>query len=146
MSVEKRLRSATFELTSEPLDLETVAAAVRRDADGAIVTFLGVVRDHARGRSVTHLHYEAYAAMAEHQMERIFEQLASRDSSLGVRVVHRTGTIAIGEASIAIAVASAHRVEAFDACRFLIDRIKETVPIWKKEFYEGGEVWVSERS
>ncbi len=135
-----------FCFTQEAIVLEPLIDEVQQDKDGAVVSFLGVVRDHARGRRVERLHYEAFEAMAEHQMAKIFDEARARWQGLVARVVHRTGVVEIGQPSIAIVTASPHRAEAFDFCRFLIDRIKQTVPIWKKEFYADGEVWVGDRS
>lgn len=132
--------------TAEPLHLEALVDELRSDADGAVVSFLGVVRDHARGRQVLHLDYEAWPAMAVRQMDKIFAAARERFGLERALVVHRTGHLAIGEASIAIVVATPHRAEGFEACRFLIDRLKETVPIWKKETYAGGATWIHDRS
>ncbi len=129
-------------LQSEPIDSAALVASVRGDGDGAVTFFLGTVRDSNRGRRVIHLEYEAYEAMAVRQMERIEELASEKFAVNGIAVVHRTGRLAIGEASVAIAVSAPHRGAAFDACRFIIDRIKQEVPIWKKECFEGGEVWI----
>ncbi len=129
-------------LQTAPIDSTALVASIRGDADGAVTLFLGTVRDSNRGRRVLHLEYEAYEEMAVRQMERIVELASNKFAVDGVSVVHRTGRLTIGEASVAIAVAAPHRGAAFDACRFVIDRVKEEVPIWKKECFEGGEVWI----
>ena len=137
-----------FELrfTTERIALEPLLEEVRGDECGALACFLGVVRDHARGRRVLHLDYEAYPPMAEVQMRLLFEEARARFGLERALVVHRTGRLAIGEASVAIVVATPHRAAAFDACRHLIDRLKETVPIWKKETYADGSAWIGDRS
>jgi molybdopterin synthase catalytic subunit len=127
-------------LTREPLDLSALQSV--SPADGACCLFVGVVRDHNAGRTVLFLEYEAYEEMALREMERLEVEARSRWPVSEVRVVHRLGRLEIGEASVAVAVASPHRAEAFEACRFVIDTLKATVPIWKKEHFEGGAVWV----
>jgi molybdopterin synthase catalytic subunit len=112
---------------------------------GGIVTFLGAVREQARGQSIRHLEYEAYAGMAEREMDKIAATVAERWPGTRVAIAHRVGQLAIGELAVVIAAASAHRAEAFEACRFTIDTLKETVPIWKKEFAESGDYWVDNR-
>jgi len=129
-----------IQLTRAPIDLAALQAASA--ADGALCLFVGVVRDQSGGRRVTHLEYEAYEEMALPLLQELAADTKSRWPVSDVRIVHRLGRLQIGEASVAIAVASAHRVEAFAACRHLIDTLKQTVPIWKKEFFEGGAVWV----
>lgn len=131
-------------LQSGPIVLDELVAAVRGDGDGAIATFVGTVRDHNQGRRVLHLEYEAYGGMAEREMERIAAEAKARHGVSRVAVVHRTGRVDIGEASVAIAVAAPHRAEALEATRFVIDTLKRTVPIWKREYFEGGSVWVGE--
>lgn len=132
-------------LQTDPIRSEDLLATVRGDGDGAVALFVGTVRDHNSGRRVLHLEYEAYPAMAEVEMEKIEREAVRRFGVSRVAIVHRTGRLSIGEASVAIAVASPHRAEALEACRFAIDTLKATVPIWKKEFYEGGEVWIDGR-
>jgi molybdopterin synthase catalytic subunit len=135
-----------FEILTTPIDLARVVDAVRRDEAGAIATFLGTTRNVNVGRDVTRLEYEAYPEMAIREMERIGEE-AKRDFAVAaVAIVHRIGVVDVGEASVAIAVSAAHRDAAFRACRFAIDRLKEIVPIWKKEHYVGGEVWIGPQS
>jgi molybdopterin synthase catalytic subunit len=137
-----------FELrfTQERIALEPLLDEVRSDADGALVSFLGVVRDHARGKRVLYLDYEAHPPMAEVQMRLLFDEARERFGLERALVVHRTGRLGIGAASVAIVVATPHRGAGFEACRHLIDRLKETVPIWKKETYEDGSAWIGERS
>ncbi len=130
-------------MTTEPIDIPAVLESVAHPGAGGIDLFLGTTRDHAGGRQVSYLEYEAYEPMALKLMEEIAARAKSRWPLHGVSIVHRTGRVNIGEASVAIAVSSAHRTEAFDACRFCIDTLKETVPIWKKEFFVDGTVeWV----
>lgn len=129
-------------LVREPIDLRDVTRRLACSGDGALVVFEGVVRSHARGRKVLRLEYHAYEAMAVRKLEEVRAQALQRFPVRDVCILHRLGLLEIGECSIAIAVASAHRGPAFDACRFAIDTIKEIVPIWKKEFYEDGAVWI----
>ena len=128
-------------LTDEPLDPQQAARAVMSHADGAYVQFVGVVRDHARGRQVTGLEYEAYLPMARRQMERIAAQVRER-WGLSCSILHRFGYLAVGEASVVVCVSSAHRAEAFEACRWAIDTLKNEVPIWKKEYARDGTYWI----
>ncbi len=111
-------------------------------SDGAVVTFLGVTRDASAGRKVLYLEYEAYIPMAEKKLNEIEQEMRLRWPVNKVSIIHRLGHLAIGETSLIIAVASPHRQEAFAACQYAVDRIKQVVPIWKKEYFEGGEVWV----
>ncbi len=131
-----------FEITAEPLDPQRLADEVRRDESGAVTVFLGVVRNNNMGRRVLYLEYDAYPEMATQVMRRIAEEAMERWSLTDVAMQHRTGRLEIGETSLLIAVSSPHRREAFEACHHLVDRFKETVPIWKKEVWEGGEVWI----
>jgi molybdopterin converting factor subunit 1 len=131
-----------IELTAEPLDARRLETAVAHAGAGAICTFTGVVRDNARGETVTHLEYEAYAGMAERQMGSIAGEIAERWPDARVAMAHRTGTLQIGEASVVVSVSCPHRAEAIAACRWGIDRLKESVPIWKKEFARSGAVWI----
>ena len=133
---------ATVEITRDELDPGAVASLVGRPGAGAIVTFVGTTRDNTDGRRVLFLDYEAYRPMADQQLLRVAEEMLARWELTGVAIHHRLGRLDIGEASLVVAVSSAHRKEAFEACHFSIDRIKQIVPIWKKEFFEGGEVWV----
>ncbi|MDQ6919283.1 MAG: molybdenum cofactor biosynthesis protein MoaE [Candidatus Dormibacteraeota bacterium] len=131
-----------FELTDQPLDARRLEAAVARAGAGAICTFTGVVRDNSRGRDTTRLEYEAYPGMAESQMHAISAEIAERWPEARVAMAHRTGVLEIGEASVVVSVSCPHRAEAIAACKWGIDRLKETVPVWKKEFFADGEVWI----
>lgn len=131
-----------FEIVDHPIDAAAVSAAVAEARAGAIVTFVGTTRDHNDGRRVTRLEYEAYPEMALAEMRKIGGAAAERWPIARIAIVHRIGVVPVGEASVVIAVSSAHRVAAFEACHFAIDRLKEVVPIWKKEHFEGGEVWI----
>ena len=136
-----------YKITTEPIDADAIYRAVLRDRDGAVVTFHGVVRDHSDGdRAVRYLEYEAYPEMAETQMRAIGAEIERRWGITDVAMVHRIGRVEIGEASVVIAVASPHRGEAFDACEYAIDTLKSSVPIWKKEVFADGEVWVGLQS
>ena len=135
-----------FRLSEEPLSLEAVAAEVASDDAGAIATFVGTTRAHSRGREVIRLEYEAYEGMAEAEMERIAGFLRERHDVIDVAIHHRVGPVEIGETSVVIAVSAAHRGAAFDACREAIDTLKQTVPLWKKELYVGGEEWIGQGS
>ncbi len=130
------------ELTSDPIDVPRLIAHVNQPSNGGICTFLGVVRDNAEGRPVVKLGYEAYESMAVAQMRTIVEEAMQRWDLDAVALAHRTGELQIGEASVAIAVGAPHRAEAFEACRYIIDTLKTRVPIWKKEFFRDGAVWV----
>jgi molybdopterin synthase catalytic subunit len=129
-------------IVSEPIDLNALVAQVASPRAGGIATFLGVVRDNSLGRKVLHLFYEAYPPMALKELERLEAEVRGRWEIEAIAIVHRIGRLEIGEASVAIAVSSPHRREAIEACHFAIDRLKQTVPVWKKEFWEGGEVWI----
>lgn len=129
-------------LTDEAIDRQAMIDEVMRRSDGALVVFDGVVRDHHEGKAVSEIFYEAYRPMAEKEIGRIVEEVSSRRPGVGIGVVHRLGLLKVGESSIVIACAASHRGEAFDACREIIDRVKETVPIWKKERGPDGEEWV----
>ncbi|MCO5176751.1 MAG: molybdopterin converting factor subunit 1 [Thermomicrobiales bacterium] len=129
-------------VTDEPLNQVAIAAHAEHPGAGAIVTFAGVVRDNARGRGVLWLDYEAYPEAAEKMLTQICAEMRERWPVLAVAIEHRTGRLQIGEASVVIAVSSAHRAAGFEACAYCIERIKEIVPIWKKEAYADGEVWI----
>ncbi len=131
-------------LVRQPIDVREMRERMSRPEDGAVVAFEGVVRNHARGRKVNHLEYQAYESMALKKMAEIELQARLQFDIREVEIVHRLGRLEHGECSVAIIVAAAHRAPAFDACRFAIDTLKKTVPIWKKEFYEDGEVWIEE--
>jgi molybdopterin synthase catalytic subunit len=131
-------------ITDRPLDPAPIVKQVRTDHDGAIVTFLGVTRDHDDGRRVACLEYEAYQPMAEQKIAGIIAEMKARWDIGGVAVAHRTGRVDIGETSMVLAVSAAHRRPAFEAALYFVDRLKEIVPIWKKEHYEGGTMWIGE--
>ena len=131
-----------FRVQPDPLDPRAVEALVADPAAGATVTFLGTVRNHARGRTVVALEYEAYAPAAEKMLARIGDEIATRWGIERVAIVHRTGRLLVGETSVVISVAAAHRGEAFAACQFAIERLKEIVPIWKQEHYGDGAIWI----
>jgi MoaE-MoaD fusion protein len=128
-------------IVREAIDTATLAREVRADEDGAVATFDGCVRNHSHGRATLYLEYEAYEAMALAKMNEIAAQVHEKFSIDRVAMVHRLGRLEIGETSVFIAVSSAHRAAAFDACRYAIDTLKKTVPIWKKEFFADGAVW-----
>lgn len=128
-------------IVRERIDTEEVLGRIRRGEDGAAVVFEGVVRNQTRRRRTLYLEYEAYEAMALRQLDGLAEKALQQFAIRDVRIVHRLGRIEIGETSVLIVVASAHRAAAFDACRWLIDTLKRTVPIWKKEYFEDGAVW-----
>jgi molybdopterin synthase catalytic subunit len=129
-------------LQDGPIDVPALAARVRGDGDGAVALFCGTVRNAHEGRRVLFLEYEAYPEMAQREMERIERETRSRFAVSEVAIAHRLGRLEIGEVSVAVAVAAPHRAPAMEACRFAIDSLKATVPIWKKEHFEGGAVWI----
>ena len=131
-----------FEITKRRIDLARLDRAVRDPKAGAIVTFLGTTRVENAGRRVRRLEYEAFVSMATKEMRTLATLAKKRWPLRKVAMVHRIGVVPVGEASVAIAVSAGHRGEAFDACHWLIDRLKEVVPIWKKEHYQGGAVWI----
>jgi molybdopterin synthase catalytic subunit/molybdopterin converting factor small subunit len=135
-----------FRLSAAPLSLDAVVDEVRSDRAGAIATFIGTTRVESRGQTVLHLDYEAYEEMAEQVMAGIAQDLARRYDLCEIAIHHRTGRVDIGEASIVIAVSAPHRQDALAACKEAIDTLKERVPLWKKEFYEGGEEWIGRGS
>lgn len=135
-----------FRLSEEPLSLDAAVDEVRSDEAGAIATFTGTTRARSRGRDVLHLDYEAYEEMAELEMQRIAEDLRRRYDLRAVAIHHRVGRVGIGETSVVIAVSAPHRADALAACRDAIDTLKETVPLWKKETYRGGEEWIGRGS
>jgi molybdopterin synthase catalytic subunit len=128
-------------LVHERIDTQVVLASVRQPGAGAVVAFDGTVRDHSRGRRTLFLDYEAYEPMALRELEKLAQQAREKFAVCDVVIVHRTGRLEIGETSVLIAVSAAHRAAAFDACRWIIDTLKHTVPIWKKEYFEDGAVW-----
>jgi molybdopterin synthase catalytic subunit len=133
-------------LSEDPLDLLAPVHEVQTDDAGAIATFVGTTRAQSRGRSVVHLDYEAYPEMAEEMMASLAGELKKRYGLCDVAIHHRVGRVEIGEPSVAIAVSAPHRAEALAACRDAIDTLKETIPLWKKEVYEGGEEWIGRGS
>ena len=130
-----------IELTRDIIPSAAIAREVRADEDGAVATFDGCVRNHSHGRATLYLEYEAYETMALAKMQEIAEQLHARYAIDRVALVHRLGRLEIGETSVFVAVSSAHRAAALDACRYAIDTLKKTVPIWKKEHFVDGAVW-----
>jgi MoaE-MoaD fusion protein len=135
-----------FRLSAEPLSLDAVVDEVRSERAGAIATFIGTTRNESRGRNVEHLDYEAYEEMAEKVMAEISQRLKERYEVLEIAIHHRIGRVDIGEASVMIAVSAPHRQDALAACKDAINTLKEHVPLWKKEFYEGGEEWIGRGS
>ncbi len=131
-----------YDVTTGPIDARELEAAVTHPGAGAICTFTGIVRDNSRGRSVTHLDYEAYAEMAVPQMRHIGDEIKARWPEARVAMAHRTGKLEIGEASVVVAVSAPHRADAIAACQWGIDRLKESVPIWKKEHAADGSFWI----
>jgi molybdopterin synthase catalytic subunit len=129
-------------ITHDRLDVMALVRAVGADKTGAITTFLGLVRDHNQGRRVEHLVYEAYEPLADRALARIVDEVRDHWPAATLALHHRIGRLEIGEASIAIAAASPHRADAFAACRYAIERVKQIVPIWKHEYFEGGDVWI----
>jgi molybdopterin synthase catalytic subunit len=135
-----------FRIAAEPLDLARATAEVETPEAGAIATFVGTVRRHSRDRDVQYLDYEAFEEMAEPMLARLADELAAKHEICKVAIHHRIGRVEIGEASIVIAVSAPHRAAAFDACREAIDTLKQTIPLWKKEVYAGGEEWIGQGS
>ena len=129
-------------VTSEPLDIDALIALVGAAGDGAVVTFAGLVRDHNQGRRVQFLEYEAYEPLAVRVLQRIVDEAGQLWPHARIAAHHRIGRLEIGDASIVIAAASPHRADAFAACRYTIERVKQIVPIWKHEHFEGGDVWL----
>jgi molybdopterin synthase catalytic subunit len=131
-----------FEIVDHPLDPQFTTEAVRSEGVGAIVLFIGTVRDMNEGRKVLGLEYDAYRSMAEKEMRRLGEEITSRWPAARVAMQHRVGKLAIGDVAVIIAVSAPHRQEAFEASRYAIDRMKEIVPVWKKETWKNGEGWL----
>ena len=129
-------------ISRDVLDPEEITSTVRAPDKGGVVTFLGTVRNHTGGKRVLYLEYEAYEEMAEKMLARIAGEVIERWDDTVVSIAHRLGRMETGEISMVVAAASPHRAEAFSACQYVVNRIKENVPIWKKEAFEGGEVWV----
>lgn len=136
------MANSSYHVTSGRIDTEALLASVGDPRAGGTALFVGTTRNENEGRIVERLEYEAYEAMALDEMRRIGEEIVRRWTIVAVSMVHRVGVVPIGEASVAVAVSAAHREEAFLACRYGIDTLKLTVPIWKKEYFQGGEHWV----
>jgi molybdopterin synthase catalytic subunit len=137
----KEMRSAHCAIVREPIDIRDIKEELEHPEDGAAILFEGVVRNNTRGRRTLYLDYEAYESMALSEMEKLSQVALERFKIRDVCLVHRLGRLQIGETSVMIGVGSAHRAAAFEACRWLIDTLKKTVPIWKKEYFEDGAVW-----
>ena len=135
------MEDGIYRITTEKINAEELARALQTASDGAVVTFEGVVRNHSNGQRTLYLEYEAYEPMAVRKMEEIGAEAKSRFGINSVGIIHRIGRLEIGETSVAIVVAAAHRRPAFEACHYLIDRLKQVVPIWKKEYFENGAAW-----
>jgi molybdopterin synthase catalytic subunit len=139
------MSNSMHEIITDPIDANELIAKIASPRAGGIATFLGVVRDNSLGRKVRYLLYEAYPPMALKEMEAIEKEIRGKWEVEKIAITHRIGRLEVGEASVAIAVSSAHRREAIEACHFAIDRLKQTVPVWKKEYWEGGEVWIENK-
>jgi molybdopterin synthase catalytic subunit/molybdopterin converting factor small subunit len=135
-----------FRISDAPLDLNVAAAEAASDEAGAVATFVGTVRRSSRGRDVLYLEYEAFAEMAEPMLAQLADELIAKHGLCKVAIHHRVGRVEIGEASVVIAVSAAHRAAALDACHEAIDTLKNTIPLWKKEVYAGGEEWIGKGS
>jgi molybdopterin synthase catalytic subunit len=133
-----------FEITAAPLSVDQLVAEVQTPADGAVVTFVGLVRDNNHDRRVVALEYEAYPELAERELRALSEAVATKYGLHGIGIRHRTGRLLIGEISVIIAVAAPHRAEGFAACAEALDRLKATVPVWKKEWYDDGSAWIGQ--
>jgi len=131
-------------IDAQPLSMDALLAEVSGPMMGGVVTFTGIVRNQARGAEIDHLEYEAYAPMAERELRKIRDAVCARWPAVRIALAHRVGRLAIGEAAVMIAAAAPHRAEAFEACRFAIDTLKKSAPIWKKEFATSGAYWVEE--
>lgn len=132
----------SYRITGEKISASDLARSLQAPEDGAVVVFEGVVRNHSGGRKTLYLEYEAYTPMAIRKMEEIGAEAKEKFAIDSVGIIHRTGRLEIGETSVAIVVTAAHRHPAFEACQYLIDRLKQVVPVWKKEYFEDGVVWV----
>lgn len=140
--MDERRQSVRVSVGESPIDAGALLDEVARSDSGATVLFLGTVRDHSPGKEgVTHLEYEVFAERVEPKIQEIVEDAAARWPVLGAAVEHRSGTVELGEVSVAVAISCAHRADAFDAARFVIDELKQRAPIWKKEFWPGGAEW-----
>ena len=131
-----------FTVTRDPLNPKALVDFVRRDGSGAVALFYGVVRNESEGRRVLHLEYDAYPSMAVKKMREVAQEVRGRWPITEIAIAHRIGRLEIGETSLLVAVSAPHRREAFEACHYAVDRIKQVVPVWKKEVWEGGETWV----
>lgn len=131
-----------IEITAEPIDVQKIIAAASSDDCGALNVFLGTVRNHSRGKDVNRLEYDAYPAMASKMIQRIVDEAGEKWDVRKTAISHRTGVLAIGDVAVVIAVATPHRQDSFAACQYIIDRLKEIVPIWKKEVAVDGETWI----
>ena len=131
-----------IDIVETPVDFDHVRRVVT-EASGAVSSFIGTVRNQTEGKEVLKLHYEAYRSMALKEMEKLVDRAVEKWPLNGVAIIHRTGDLFPGDVAVLIAVSTPHRADSFEACRFLIDTLKETVPIWKKEYFAEGEVWVS---
>jgi molybdopterin synthase catalytic subunit len=136
----------SFRISAEPLDVAAVIAEASDDEAGAVASFVGTVRRHSRGRTVLYLEYEAFEEMAEPMLRALADELTARHSLSKVAIHHRVGRVEIGEPSVAISISAPHRGAALAACTEAIDTLKKTIPLWKKEFYEGGEEWLGRGS
>ena len=136
----------SFRISAEPLDVAAVIAEAADDEAGAVASFVGTVRRHSRGRTVLYLEYEAFEEMAEPMLQALADDLTAKHSLSKVAIHHRVGRVEIGEPSVAISISAPHRAAALAACTEAIDTLKETIPLWKKEFYEGGEEWLGRGS
>ena len=130
-------------LEKEEISIQEAIDHVASDSAGAIDVFIGTVRNQTKGKTVTHLEFEAYEAMAISELQKIYDQAMEKWPVLKIAIIHALGRLNIGEVPVVIAVSTAHRKASFEACQYIIDTLKETVPIWKREFYEDGSVWVS---
>ena len=135
-----------YRLTDKPIDINELLIFVNDPGAGAVVTFIGTTRDNNEGRSILSLDYEAYPGMAEQEMATLGEEVISQWQVARLAIVHRIGNVPNGQASVVIAVSAPHRDDAFKACRYTIDELKKRVPIWKKEIYEGGEIWIGSQT
>ena len=135
-----------YRVTDKPIELNELVAHVADPAAGGLATFIGSTRDNNEGRSIISLDYEVYPGMAEQEMAKLGEEASEKWEITRMAIVHRIGNVPIGEASVIIAVSAPHRDDAFKACRYAIDELKKRVPIWKKEIYQGGEIWIGTQS
>lgn len=141
----QRLPEENFVITEEPLQIEQVVNKVKHPHAGAISTFIGTVRELTRGKRTLYLHYEAYVSMAQKQLRQIGEEIINKWPEARVAISHRIGRLDISDLAVVIAVSTPHRADAFEAARYAIERIKQIVPIWKKEYWEDGEAWIGDQ-